>query len=92
MFNGAAFASHHGDDRRRVVQRDRSGLVMGLAITVLASAALGGILIPLTLTRLGADPAVSSGPFVTTITDVVGFFSLATLCRLAVTAARELGH
>ena len=52
------------------------GLVMGLAtLTVLVSAALGGILIPLGLTRLGVDPAVSSGPFVTTITDVVGFFA-----------------
>jgi len=52
------------------------GLVMGMAmLTVLAAAALGGILIPLTLTRLGVDPAVSSGPFVTTVTDVVGFMS-----------------
>jgi magnesium transporter len=52
------------------------GLVMGLAmLTVLVAAALGGILIPIVLERLGVDPAVSSGPFVTTITDVVGFFS-----------------
>jgi magnesium transporter len=52
------------------------GLVMGLAmVTVLAAAALGGILIPIALERLGVDPAVSSGPFVTTVTDVVGFFS-----------------
>jgi magnesium transporter len=43
-------------------------------VTVLAAAALGGILIPLILTRLGVDPAVSSGPFVTTVTDVVVFF------------------
>ena len=52
------------------------GLVIALAmITVLAAAALGGILIPLFLIRLGADPAVASGPFVTTVTDVVGFFA-----------------
>jgi magnesium transporter len=52
------------------------GLVMASAmVTVLAAAALGGILIPLTLTRLGVDPAVSSGPFVTTVTDVVGFLA-----------------
>lgn len=50
------------------------GLVIGLAmLTVLAVAALGGLVIPLVLDRLGVDPAVSSGPFVTTITDVVGF-------------------
>jgi magnesium transporter len=52
------------------------GVVIGLAmLTVLIVAAVGGFLIPLVLTRLGADPAVSSGPFVTTITDVVGFAS-----------------
>jgi magnesium transporter len=55
----------------------------GLAMmTVLAAAALGGILIPLLLTRLGADPAVSSGPFVTTVTDVVGFLSFLGIATL----------
>ncbi len=59
------------------------GVVIGLAIlTVLTVAALGGILIPLVLYRLGADPAVSSGPFVTTITDVVGFFSFLGMATL----------
>jgi magnesium transporter len=57
--------------------------VMGLAmLTVLAAAALGGIVIPLVLTKLGIDPAVSSGPFVTTITDVVGFFSFLGIATL----------
>jgi magnesium transporter len=52
------------------------GVVIGLAlITVLIFAALGGIFVPLTLNRLGVDPAVSSGPFVTSITDIVGFFA-----------------
>ena len=59
------------------------GLVIALAmVTVLASAALGGILIPLLLIRLGVDPAVSSGPFVTTVTDVVGFFSFLGIASL----------
>ncbi|MFZ5692779.1 MAG: magnesium transporter, partial [Pseudomonadota bacterium] len=57
--------------------------VMGLAmLTVLAAAALGGIVIPLVLSKLGVDPAVSSGPFVTTITDVVGFFSFLGIATL----------
>jgi magnesium transporter len=57
--------------------------VVGLAITtVLTAAALGGILIPLALDRLGIDPAVSSGPFVTTVTDVVGFFSFLGIASL----------
>src|SRR5439155_1201518 len=51
-------------------------------VTVLSAAALGGILIPLLLTRLGVDPAVSSGPFVTTVTDVVGFLSFLGIATL----------
>jgi magnesium transporter len=59
------------------------GIVIALAmLTVLVSAALGGILIPLILIRLGVDPAVSSGPFVTTVTDVVGFFSFLGIATL----------
>jgi magnesium transporter len=38
-------------------------------------AGLAGIAVPLGLKRAGADPAVSSSVFVTTVTDVVGFFS-----------------
>ena len=59
------------------------GIVIGLAmLTVLCAAALGGILIPLILYRLGVDPAGSSGPFVTTVTDVVGFFSFLGIASL----------
>jgi magnesium transporter len=39
-------------------------------------------LIPMALTRLGADPAVASGPFVTTLTDIVGFFSFLGIATL----------
>ncbi len=39
------------------------------------TAALSGVLLPMGLARVGADPAVSSSVFVTTITDVVGFFA-----------------
>ena len=48
-------------------------------------AGLAGILVPITLDRLRIDPAVSSAVFVTTATDVMGFFSflgLATLFNL----------
>jgi len=52
------------------------GVVIALAIVVtLVCAALGGIIIPLVFDRFGIDPAVSSGPLVTTVTDVVGFFA-----------------
>jgi magnesium transporter len=51
-----------------------------------ACAGLAGILVPLTLRRLGADPAVSSSVFVTFVTDVVGFLAflgLATVILLS---------
>jgi magnesium transporter len=55
---------------------------IGLAICNLVAAALGGILIPLVLNRLKFDPAVASSPFVTTVTDVVGFFSFLGIATL----------
>jgi magnesium transporter len=52
------------------------GLVIALAMAfTLVAAALGGIVIPILLDRLNIDPALASGPFVTTVTDVVGFFA-----------------
>ncbi|MCX5515261.1 magnesium transporter [Kaistia algarum] len=52
------------------------GFVIAAAMMInLVAAALGGILIPLTLHKLKADPAIASGAFVTTVTDLVGFFS-----------------
>jgi magnesium transporter len=54
---------------------DIGGLIGAAMIINMLAAALGGILIPLVLHRIGADPAISSGIFVTTVTDVTGFFS-----------------
>jgi magnesium transporter len=52
------------------------GIVIGLAMIVnLVAAGLSGALIPLTMKSLGLDPAQSSSIVLTTITDVVGFFS-----------------
>jgi magnesium transporter len=82
-FNGLAFALIMGVIAAEWFHITDLGLVIGLAmVTVLAAAALGGILIPLILNRLGVDPAVSSGPFVTTVTDVVGFFSFLGIATL----------
>jgi magnesium transporter len=51
-------------------------LVIAVAMVfTLIAAALGGIMIPILLDRFGIDPALASGPFVTTVTDVVGFFA-----------------
>ncbi|MGC9419805.1 MAG: magnesium transporter [Rhodovulum sp.] len=52
------------------------GWVIAAAMVInLGVAALAGILIPVTLDRFGIDPALASGTFVTTVTDVVGFFA-----------------
>ncbi|WP_306119970.1 MULTISPECIES: magnesium transporter [unclassified Roseitalea] len=52
------------------------GAVIALAMIInMVSAALAGIFVPLILDRLKVDPAVASSVFVTTVTDVVGFFA-----------------
>ncbi|MEM1420690.1 MAG: magnesium transporter [Pseudomonadota bacterium] len=52
------------------------GVVLALAMVVnMLIAGLAGILIPIGLDTAGADPALASGVFVTTVTDVVGFFA-----------------
>ncbi|MGH6859875.1 MAG: magnesium transporter, partial [Phyllobacterium sp.] len=51
------------------------GIIATAMVINMLAAALGGILIPLLLQRFGADPAIASAVFVTTITDVVGFSS-----------------
>lgn len=59
------------------------GVVIGVALalnTVLA-VSIGGV-VPLLLKRLGQDPAVASGPLLTTITDMAGFFLVLSLASL----------
>ena len=76
LVNGLAFAVITGILAYIWFKVPGLGFVIGLAmICNLTAAALGGILIPLALNRFKIDPAVASSPFVTTVTDVVGFFS-----------------
>lgn len=51
------------------------GLIGAAMIINLFAAAVSGTVIPLALERAGVDPALASGTFVTTVTDVVGFFA-----------------
>ncbi|MEZ5996787.1 MAG: magnesium transporter [Hyphomonadaceae bacterium] len=60
-------------------------LALAIALAVLinfACAGLAGILVPLSLRRFGADPAVSSSVFVTFVTDIVGFMAFLGLATL----------
>lgn len=58
-------------------------LVLATALTCnLLLAAAAGVLVPLTLKRLGFDPALASSIFLTTVTDVMGFFTFLGLATL----------
>lgn len=56
------------------------GLVIGgaLGLNTIIAVSIGGVL-PLLLKRIGQDPAVASGPLLTTITDMAGFFLVLSL-------------
>jgi magnesium transporter len=83
LVNGLAFAVITGVAAVAWFKIPGLGIVIGLAIICnLVAGALGGILIPMVLERVRADPAVASGTFVTTVTDVVGFFSFLGIATL----------
>jgi magnesium transporter len=81
--NGAAFGMITGVIAAIWFGAAGVGVVIALAMLInLVAGALGGILIPQLLHRLHIDPAVSSSPFVTTVTDVVGFASFLGIATL----------
>ena len=52
------------------------GVVIALAMVInMVVAGLAGTAIPVMLEKMGIDPALASGAFVTTVTDVVGFLA-----------------
>ena len=51
------------------------GIIAGAMIINMMVAGIAGVTLPLMLDRMGIDPAVASGVFVTTVTDVIGFFA-----------------
>ncbi len=73
--NGVLFAVIMGLVAYLWFQSVELGVVVGVAMIInLALAGLSGILVPLSLQRMGADPALASTVFVTTVTDIAGFF------------------
>lgn len=58
-------------------------LVIGISMIIsMIAAGLSGAVIPMILTALGQDPAQSSSIVLTTVTDVVGFFSFLGIATL----------
>ena len=76
LLNGAIIATLLGLVAGFWFHNPDLGFVIAAAMIVnMLAAALGGILIPLLLDKLGADPAISSSIFTTMITDVIGFLA-----------------
>ena len=58
-------------------------LVIFVALTCnLLFAAVAGVMVPVALKRAGYDPALASSIFLTTVTDVMGFFTFLGLATL----------
>lgn len=86
LVNGVAFAILMGFIAYVWFKSRNLGMVIGAAMVInLLAAALAGIFIPLILNRFKFDPAVSSTVFVTTVTDVVGFFAFLGLASIWLT-------
>ncbi len=76
LANGAIFALLVGIASAIFFRNPELGVVIGVALVInMLAAGLAGALIPMTLEKLGADPAVASSVFVTAVTDVLGFFA-----------------
>lgn len=76
VLNGAGLAVVVGAVAGVWFQNLDLAVVIGISLIVnLIFAGLSGILIPISLDRMNIDPAIASGVFVTTVTDVVGFFA-----------------
>jgi magnesium transporter len=83
FMNGVIFAILVGGVTAARFANIGLGIVIGMAMIVnMVVAGAAGIFVPLLLNRLKVDPAIASGPFVTTITDVIGFFAFLSLAGL----------
>ncbi|MAQ71395.1 MAG: hypothetical protein CL565_04290 [Alphaproteobacteria bacterium] len=73
--NGIAFAIIIAITTALWFQSTGLGIVIGLAMIInLIAAGVFGASIPIILSKMGADPALASTVFLTTATDVIGFF------------------
>lgn len=75
LFNGMIFAAIVGSIGALLFDMPLLGMVLGAAMVAnMIVAAAAGVLIPIGLEKVGADPALASATFVVTITDIFGFF------------------
>lgn len=81
--NGIIFAVLIGTTAGLWFHNPMLGCVIGAAMIInLITAGFFGAFIPIVLDRIGADPAVASSVFLTTMTDIVGFFAFLGLATI----------
>ncbi len=83
LTNGFIFALVVGVIAATWFDKGMLGVVIGASMVInLLSAGFFGSMVPLLLKRMGIDPAIGSAVILTTITDIVGFFSFLGLATL----------
>lgn len=83
LINGAIFAVVMGVIGVAWFGQPMLGGVIAVAMIInLVVAGLAGTAVPVVLEKIGVDPALASGAFVTTVTDVVGFFAFLGLAAM----------
>lgn len=83
LINGAIFAVVMGIIGAVWFAQPMLGVVIAVAMVInLVVAGLAGTMVPVVLEKIGVDPALASGAFVTTVTDVVGFFAFLGLAAM----------
>jgi magnesium transporter len=84
LLNGVTVAVLIGLGVALVLDSQALGLLIAAAMLInIIVAGFAGVLVPLTLERFGADPAVASSVFVTMMTDSMGFFAVLGLATAA---------
>lgn len=83
LFSGLIFAVVMGIVAYFWFNLPMLGVVIGLSMVInLFFAGFFGAVIPMVLTKMGSDPAIGSSVVLTTVTDIVGFFSFLGLATL----------
>ncbi len=87
IFNGLLFALIMGIIASLWFDTWMMGIVIGLSMIItLFSAGFFGAAIPLVLKKFDIDPAIGSTVILTTVTDIVGFFSFLGLAKIMLVA------
>lgn len=74
LINGVVFGGIMGSIAAYWFSDPALGMVLGGALIInMIWAAVGGVILPIVIDKMGMDPAISAGPFLTTTTDLIGF-------------------